>query len=172
METIKKTGLIIVLARPMGLYEKEFDFDFAFGKLKSKSFLTILAFAVAILVLIFLAVSVFQAKAINATLNDNPLNLKEKPFTMMNLVITNITPLTARDVQVTVKASDSKSIIIGTNSEETERIDLIESGLNRKIHFLIVPKQGIKEGKYRIIISTEMNGTKFEESVEIEVIPA
>jgi len=156
----------------MGLYEKEFDFDFAFGKLKSKSFLTIVVFVVAILVIIFLAVSVFQPKAINATLNDNPLDLGEKSFTLMNVVITNTTPLTARDVMVNVKASDSESIIIGTNTEETEQIDLIESGLNRKIHFLVVPKQGIKEGKYRIILSTEMNGNKFEESVEIEVIPA
>jgi len=156
----------------MGLYEKEFDFGFAFGKLKSKSFLTIVVFVAVALMAIFLAVSVFQPKAITTTLNDNPLNLKEKAFTMMNVVITNTTPLTARDVMVNVKAADSKSIIIGTSSEETEQIDLIESGLNRKIHFLVVPKQGIKEGKYRIVISTEMNGTKFEENIEIEVIPA
>ncbi len=155
----------------MGLYEKEFDFGFELSKAKIKAAGAIALLVVLIIALYFVSMAFFQPRAISANLGDPVLNLKEKPFTLLNITITNITPDTARGVEVRVEAEDKQSIVIGTGEFDSEKIELIESGLNRKIHFLVMPREGIKEGNYRIRISTVINGKAFTESVVLQVFP-
>ncbi|MCX6802675.1 MAG: hypothetical protein NT067_06215 [Candidatus Diapherotrites archaeon] len=130
---------------------------------------------VALFVLVILALLViiiaFQPKPIVLTLHDNPLRLKEKQYTILNAVITNITGEKAADVSVRAEAEDRQSIIIGTAGSDSEKITVIESGLNRKVNFLVFPKTGIKEGNYRIKVTTLINGQPFEESIVLEVLP-
>ena len=155
----------------MGLYEKEFDFGFELSKARLKVLGLIVIFLVVVIALFFIASTFFQPKAIVASLSDNPLDLKEKHFTLLNVVVTNVTAETARNVQVKAEAEDKQAIVIGTAESHVEKIDLVESGLNRKIHFLVWPMDGIKEGNYRIKISTTFNGQAFEENVVLQVIP-
>lgn len=155
----------------MGLYEKDFDLGLELSKVKLKVIGLIILFLVIVLALYFLSVTYFQPQPIVASLNDNPLHLKEKRFTLLNVIITNVTAETARSVEVRVEAEDKKSIAIGSSESDSEKIDLIESGLNRKVHFLVWPKEGIKEGNYRIKISTTLNGQAFEKSIILQVFP-
>ena len=113
----------------------------------------------------------FQPKPIVLSLHDNPLRLKEKQYTILNAVITNITGARAENISVRAEAEDKKSIVIGTSTSDSEPITVIENGLNRKINFLVVPQAGVKEGNYRITVQTLINGQPFEESIVLEVLP-
>jgi hypothetical protein len=152
----------------MSLYEKEFGFELS--KAKKQALGMVVLFVLIILALLVVVIA-FQPKPIVLTLHDNPLRLKEKQYTILNAVITNITGAKAANVSVKAEAEDRQSITIGTSSSDTENITVIESGLNRKVNFLIFPKAGIKEGNYRIKVTTTINGQAFEESVVLEVLP-
>ena len=155
----------------MGLYEKDFGFDFGFSKAKLKAIGALALLVILLVALIFVFSAFFQPKAIAATLKDNPLHLKEKRFTELSVVVTNPTSETAKNVEVKAEAEDSQALIIGTSSSDSEKIELIESGLNRKLHFLVWPREGIKEGNYRINISAKINGKEFTDSVVLGVFP-
>jgi hypothetical protein len=152
----------------MSLYEKEFGLELS--NARKKAIGMVVLFVLVILALLVVAIA-FQPKPIVLTLHDNPLRLKEKQYTILNAAITNITGAKAANVSVKAEAEDSKSIIIGTSSSDSEKITVIENGLNRKVNFLIFPKAGIKEGNYRIKVTTTINGQAFEESIVLEVLP-
>jgi len=155
----------------MGLYEKDFDFGLELSKARLKVIALIVIFLVAVVAILFIASAFFQPRAIAASLNDNPLYLKEKKLTILNVTISNVTAETARNVEIRVEAEDQQAIIVNTGSMAIEKIDLIESGLNRKTSFTVVPREGIKEGDYRIKVSVAINGTPFTESVVLKVVP-
>ncbi|MEM0360652.1 MAG: hypothetical protein QXK06_04940 [Candidatus Diapherotrites archaeon] len=152
----------------MGLYEEGFGLELS--KAKKKAFFLVLVFALIVLALMVLFIA-FQPKPIALSLHDNPLRLKEKRFTVLNATITNTTGAKASNVIVKAEAEDNQSIIIGTSSSDTETISLIENGLNRKVNFLVWPKDGIKEGEYGIKVLAKINGQYFEESIVLKVLP-
>ena len=153
----------------MGLYERDFGFGLEFSKAKLKVVGALVLLGILLIALIFVFSSFFQPKAIAATLKDNPLHLKEKRFTELTVIVTNTTQETAKNVILKAEAEDSQALIIGTSSSDSEKIELIESGLNRKLSFLVWPRENIKEGNYRINISTTINGKKFTDSVVLQV---
>ena len=155
----------------MGLYEKDLDFGIELSKARLKVLGLIVAFVLVVVLLYYVSFTVLAPKAIAATLNDNPLSLKEKRYTLVNITVWNVTAENARNVEVKVQAEDSGAIIIGTGEFDTESISLIESGLNRKAEFLVWPKEGIREGDYKINISTVLNGQEFKESLILKIIP-
>ncbi|MFH1234948.1 MAG: hypothetical protein V1493_05040 [Candidatus Diapherotrites archaeon] len=152
----------------MGLYEKDFGIELSNARKKALGMVALFVLVIFALLVIVIA---FQPKPIVLTVHDNPLRLKEKQYTILNAVITNITGSKATNVSVKAEAEDRQSIIIGISSSDTENITVIESGLNRKVNFLIFPKAGIKEGNYRIKVTTTINGQPFEESIVLEVLP-
>jgi len=156
----------------MGLYEKDLDFGVELGKAKVKTIGLILLLVIALILIFFISVSFLQAKPIVTELKDNPLDLKEKRFTELQVVLTNTTEADAKGVQLSVEATDKDALVIGSESTDLRQIELIEAGLNRKVEFLIWPKEGIKEGNYRIKITAVLNNETFEENIVLQVIPA
>lgn len=156
----------------MGLYDKTYK-SFAFGfeteKIKSIA-LPLLAFFI-ILVIIFLASTAIAPKPIEARLLDNPLNLQEKPYTLLEVKVTNVTESDASNVSVVVEAANKEAIFIGPGLKEKKSLAIIERGQYRKLHFLVSPKSGIEEGSYLIKIKVTMNNKLFEENIALVVKP-
>lgn len=155
----------------MGIYDAKKAFAFGFEAKKARY----IAIAVIGIVIVFLAImfisAFFSREPIQADFSENPLFLREKPFTLLEVRINNVIGEQAENVKVTVSARDRHSIFVGPGFEDSKTIPTIESGQYRKIYFLIFPQKGISEGSYIITINTEMNSHYFEKELALIVKP-
>lgn len=156
----------------MGLYDKtykSFAFGFEIEKIKGIA-LPLLALFI-ILAIIFLASTAIAPKPIEARLFDNPLNLQEKPYALLEVKVTNVTESDASNVKVIVEAANKDAIFIGPGLKEEKSLAVIERGQYRKLYFLVSPKPTIDEGSYLIKIKVFMNNKVFEENIALIVKP-
>lgn len=156
----------------MGLYDKTYrSFTFGFGIERIKRIAMPLLALFIILAIVFLASAAIAPKPIEARLLDNPLSLQEKPYTLLEVKVTNVTESDAHNVNVLVEAANKEAIFIGPGLSEKKTLSVIERGQYRKLHFLVVPKETIAEGSYLINIKVTMNNKTFEESIALIVKP-
>ena len=154
----------------MGIYDstKAFALGFEVKKLKYLAFAVILT---AVIALLAMFVSTAFNQAIEASFFDNPINLQERAYTLLEVKVTNVTGSDATNVEVTVSAKDKSAIFVGPGYEEKKTIPTIERNQYRKLYFLIVPRKGIGEGSYLISVKVTMNSQVFEKELALVVKP-
>jgi len=156
----------------MSIYDKSYkSFAFVFESKKARTIALSLLLVFFLLALIFFASMLFKAKLIEAKLLDNPLDLQVKPYTLLEVKITNITESDASDVSVIVEAANKEAIFIGPGLRDEKKLSVIEKGQYRKLYFLVVPKSTIAEGSYLINIKVVINNKTFEDSIPLIVKP-
>ncbi|MCD6478411.1 MAG: hypothetical protein J7L44_00825 [Candidatus Diapherotrites archaeon] len=154
----------------MSIYDstKAFAFGFEVKKLK---YLALVVILTAVIALLAMFISTAFNQAIEASFFDNPINLQEKAYTLLEVKVTNVTGSDASNVEVTVSAKDKSAIFVGPWHEERKIIPTIERNQYRKRHFLIVPRRGISEGSYIISVKVTMNSHVFEKELALVVKP-
>jgi uncharacterized membrane protein (Fun14 family) len=154
----------------MSIYDstKAFALGFEVKKLK---YLALAIIGIVIVVLLAMFASTAFNQAIEASFFDNPINLQEKSYTLLEVKVTNVTQSDASNAEVTVSAKDKSAIFVGPGYEEKKIIPTIERNQYRKLYFLIVPRKGIGEGSYLISVKVTMNSQVFEKELTLVVKP-
>lgn len=158
----------------MGLYDGKpstgFGFKLAFDWRKFRR--PVIGVAAAIFVFavaVVLVLPALQPRAIEASLDRNPLDLKDGMTAYLTVTIRNVTGATANDVVVSVKTEASDAITIFP-PERT--IVTLGSGEKRTLSLFAIspnPAAPVYSGTYFITVSTEMNGKPFSEQVALEL---
>jgi hypothetical protein len=158
----------------MGLYDKsnkinirlpEFKFDFDWRKFKYPA----IGLA-ALLVVLFFAFSIavmLQPKALEASLQPNPLDLAKDFDTYLTVTVNNVTDATASNVVVSVETEASDAISIFPKSRT---IQTLGKGETRTLSpFAISPNTAteVYSGTYILTIRTAINGQNFEKQVAL-----
>jgi|GEM_PF-2610261 len=154
----------------MGLYDSEKLFLFGFETRK----LAYIAIAIiAILAIVLAAILLLSAfkQAIDARFLENPISVSKKPYTLLEVKVTNVTDKDAKNVEIEVSARDKSSIFIGPSFSDKKTIDTIERNQYRKLNFLVTAKKGISEGSYIVDIKVKMNEQVFAKEAVLEIRP-
>jgi len=158
----------------MGLYDKrtkvnlrlpEFRFDFEWKKFKRPA----IGLAAALIVLFFaLSIALMvQPKALEASLDPNPLDLAKDFDSYLTVTVNNITDSTASNVTVSVETEASDAIVIFPQSRE---IQTLGKGETRTLSpFAVSPNNetAVYSGTYILTIKTTINGQAFEKQVAL-----
>ncbi len=160
----------------MGLYDgnrgvslKMPQFKFAFEWKKFKWPAIGLA---TVLIIAFFALSIalmVQPKALEASLNPNPLDLAKGFDSYLTVTVNNVTEATANDVVVLVETVASDAITIYPRMRE---IPTLGKGETRTLKpFVISPNasEEVYSGTYFITIRAVINGQPFEKQVALEL---
>jgi hypothetical protein len=155
----------------MGIYEeKKFDFNVGFGQAKKYAKpIALIVVALIVLYLIYLMAVSYQANALNAHLNKNPLSLASDADAILTVNLTNVTEADALNVKVNVYPKDVASLHVYPS---TKTVSLLGKGESRKLEFVVKPvfNGEVLPGDYKINVETEINGQKFSSELVLTLV--
>lgn len=152
----------------MSIYDSKKIFLFGI-ETRKLIYVAIAIIAIAIIALASMLVSSMLNQAIEARFLDNPLIISQRPYTLLEVKITNTTEKDAKGVEIEVSARDRSAIFVGPGFSDKKTIDTIERGQYRKLNFIVTPKKDASEGSYIVDIKVRMNGQLFTKEVALFV---
>lgn len=148
----------------MGLYEESPVKSF-FSDPKNFRLVGITVAVVVIVVLFYLFIlPLIQMKPLVFSFRDNPFNASQKPFTVLNITVTNTTGKFASLSTVKVEAEAKSDFLVGTNSTAVKNISNLGAGEKRELikeeGFSIRPNpaRDVLPGTYNFRITFEIDG--------------
>ncbi len=139
-----------------------------------KIFLIILTIIAIVLLFFFYVLPFFQAKPLNSNFKDNPLNLNQKSFTILNVTATNTTGNFLELSTIRVEADAKNDFYVGGNPVEIKNISNLGINEQRKLQFDIRPNPSrlgqVLPGTYNFkIVFTSNNETILEQTAVLVV---